>query len=53
MIDQKIPLNLKERVLVLTSGDSIVWVVGFRIDNRYKLTDKTTEVLEVKATQHD
>lgn len=53
MIDEKIPLNLKERVLVLTSGDSVVWVVGHRIDERYKLTDKTTEVLEVKATQHD
>jgi tRNA(Ile)-lysidine synthase len=53
MIDEKIPLNLKERVLVLTSGESIVWVLGFRIDNRYKLTDKSTEVLEIKATRHD
>lgn len=53
MIDEKIPLNLKERVLVLTSGESIAWVVGHRIDDRYKLTDKSTEVLEVKATQHD
>ena len=52
MIDEKIPLNLKERVLVLTSGDSIVWVVGHRIDNRYKITESTTEVLEVKAKQH-
>ena len=52
MIDEKIPLNLKERVLVLTSGDSIVWVVGHRIDNRYKITESTTEVLEVKAHQH-
>ena len=53
MIDQKIPLNLKEHVLVLTSGETIVWVVGQRIDNRFKLTDKTTEVLEVKANKHD
>lgn len=53
MIDQKIPLNLKEQVLVLTSGETIVWVVGHRIDNRFKLTDKTTEVLEVKANKHD
>lgn len=53
MIDEKIPLNLKERVFVLTSGESIVWVLGYRIDDRFKLTDKSTEVLEVKATQHD
>lgn len=49
MIDEKIPLNLKERVLVLTSGESIAWIVGFRIDNRFKLTDKSETVLEVKA----
>ena len=53
MIDEKIPLNLKERVLVLISGDSVVWIPGHRIDNRYKITDKTTEVLEVKVTTHD
>lgn len=53
MIDEKIPLNLKERVLVLSSGDSIVWVLGHRIDNRFKLTDKSREVLEVKAHSHD
>ena len=49
MIDEKIPLNLKERVLVLTSGESIAWIVGYRIDNRFKLTDKSQEVMEVKA----
>lgn len=53
MIDQKIPLNLKERVRVVSSGDSIVWVLGYRIDDRFKLTDKSREVLEVKAHSHD
>jgi tRNA(Ile)-lysidine synthase len=53
MIDEKIPLNLKERVLVLSSGDSIAWVIGHRIDDRFKLTDKSREVLEVKAYSHD
>ena len=53
MIDQKIPLNLKERVLVVSSGESIAWVVGYRIDNRFKLTDKSREVLELKALSHE
>ena len=50
MIDTKVPLNLKERVFVLTSGDDIVWVVGHRIDHRYRITEQTRQVYEV--TQH-
>ena len=47
MVDTKIPLNLKDRVFVLTSGDDIVWVVGHRIDHRYRVTDHTRQVYEV------
>ncbi|WKN31971.1 tRNA lysidine(34) synthetase TilS [Porifericola rhodea] len=48
MIDLKIPLNLKKRVMVLTSGDDIVWVVGHRIDHRFRITENTRQVYEVK-----
>ncbi|MCK5101318.1 MAG: tRNA lysidine(34) synthetase TilS [Cyclobacteriaceae bacterium] len=41
MIDEKIPLNLKEQVLALISGENIVWVIGHRIDDRYKITNQT------------
>ena len=41
MIDKKIPLNLKNRVMVMTSGDDLVCVVGYRIDERYKITKDT------------
>jgi len=50
LIDQKVPLNLKKEVYLLTSNGSIVWVIGFRIDDRFKVTEKTTKVclMEVK-----
>ncbi len=51
MIDEKIPLNLKERVFVLTSNNKIVWVIGHRIDDRYKITDTTETVLTVQMVQ--
>jgi tRNA(Ile)-lysidine synthase len=40
-IDNKIPLFEKERTLVLCSEDNIVWVVGHRINNLYKIGQKT------------
>jgi tRNA(Ile)-lysidine synthase len=44
----KIPLNLKKEVLLITSNGSVVWVVGQRIDNRYKVTEKTTNICEIQ-----
>ena len=47
MIDQKIPLNLKDQIRVLTSEESIVWVIGHRIDDRFKTNEQTKEVLSI------
>jgi len=47
LIDEKMPANLKSQVKVLTSDKSIVWVIGYRLDNRFKVTDKTENILEM------
>ena len=47
MIDKKIPLNLKKRILVLLSKGSIVWVAGQRIDDRFKISSKTKRILKI------
>jgi tRNA(Ile)-lysidine synthase len=46
--DLKMPVPDKERVWLLTSGDDIVWVVGHRIDHRYRVTEKTRQVLQIE-----
>ncbi len=46
-VDNKLSRVEKERAWVLLSGDEIVWIVGMRIDDRYKVTPNTTEILEI------
>jgi len=50
MIDEKIPVNLKSRVVLLESQKDIVWIAGYRIDNRYKITSQTKQVLIIEKS---
>ena len=45
--DEKLSLKTKENVWLLTSGADVMWVVGFRLDDRFKVTDHTTQILKV------
>ena len=48
-VDQKMTTRQKEECYVLTTAnDQIVWVVGRRIDDRFKVTDKTKNILMVQ-----
>ena len=44
-VDNKIPVPEKERTWILASGKKIVWIMGHRIDHRFRITEKTTKVL--------
>jgi len=50
-IDQKIPLFEKHIVPILCSGSDIVWICGRRLDNRFKITPKTTNILKLEFRQ--
>jgi tRNA(Ile)-lysidine synthase len=47
-IDEKIPLHEKENTWLLCSGEKIVWIMGQRIDNRFKITLKTKNILQIE-----
>lgn len=48
-IDNKVPRTRKEKSWLLCSGGAIVWVVGMRIDDRFKVTSDTHEVLSIRC----
>lgn len=46
--DEKMSLIEKEQIWLLCSDHEIVWVIGRRLDNRYKTTNKTSTILKVQ-----
>ncbi|HLP37786.1 tRNA lysidine(34) synthetase TilS [Lacibacter sp.] len=50
LIDAKLSKTQKEKVWVLESNKKIIWVVGHRIDDRFKLISSTKNVLQISYT---
>jgi tRNA(Ile)-lysidine synthase len=48
MVDAKIPLLWRERIPLACSPQQILWVVGWRIDDRVKVTEATKEILRLE-----
>lgn len=48
--DKKMDILSKEEVWLLCSNEQIVWVVGMRADNRFKVVDDAQEVLKIEFT---
>ena len=47
-IDHKIPSFERSKIPLLISGEKIVWVVGHRIDECARISDRTKKILKVK-----
>lgn len=51
LMDQKLNQLEKEQTLVLESRQKIVWVVGLRLDDRFRVTDQTKAVTQIKCNK--
>lgn len=49
LIDKKVDLFQKRNVKVLTQNDNIVWVVGYRISDDFKINKTTKRVLVIEC----
>ncbi len=43
-IDNKFSIQEKENCWLMLSGDDIIWIIGHRTDDRYKITSKTKKI---------
>lgn len=48
--DEKLSLVEKENIWLLTSNNDVLWVVGKRADERFKVTDKAQQILKIELT---
>ncbi len=48
MIDEKVPRHWRQRIPIVFSPEHILWLVGYRIDDRAKITKKTKKVLRLE-----
>lgn len=49
--DEKLSLTAKEALWILTSDQKIVWVIGYRADDRFKVSKKTKSILKIKISE--
>jgi tRNA(Ile)-lysidine synthase len=46
-IDEKLSIPEKENAWILYSGDKVAWVMGYRVDNRFKITSETKTIYRI------
>jgi tRNA(Ile)-lysidine synthase len=50
-IDEKLSVSEKSKTWLLTNGSHIIWVVGKRLDDRFKVSSETQKVLKITVGQ--
>lgn len=50
-VDAKVPLAERDKIPVIEEGGRIIWVVGSRIDENYKVNSDSTRILRISAQE--
>ena len=52
-IDRKIPRESRDNIAILADADHIIWIIGYRISEWYKITKDTKRILEVQVEKEN
>jgi len=47
MTDAKIPQEERDNIPVVADGDNVIWLIGYRISDKYKIDENTRSVMEI------
>jgi len=47
-VDEKVPRDERDEVPIVAAGEEIVWIAGFRGDERFRMTGETRRVLKLE-----
>ncbi|MDP1759800.1 MAG: tRNA lysidine(34) synthetase TilS [Thermodesulfovibrionales bacterium] len=50
-VDEKIPRDERDSVPIVLSGEDIIWIAGYRADERFKVTEVTKRILLLEIKQ--
>ena len=50
MIDVKIPREQRDSVLLVADGQEIVWVVGYRVSEKYRVNEETKNMIQLEIS---
>ncbi len=50
-IDEKVPREERDSIELIADGKEIVWVVGKRLSEKYKITENTKEAVRIRITR--
>ena len=51
MIAEKIPRNDRDKLLLIADGQHVVWLIGYRISEYYKINRNTKHILQVQLME--
>lgn len=52
-IEEKVPREDRDKYLLLTEGNHVLWVIGMRISEYYKITEQTKTILQVNILNEE
>ncbi|WP_411169481.1 tRNA lysidine(34) synthetase TilS [Clostridium sp. MB05] len=52
-IDLKVPVELRDQIPILCFDDEIAWIVGYKVSDKFKITNETKKIIKITFTRKE